>query len=158
MEVYHQYRCPKHFQRKPAECPNAKVIYEHILEDHLMSQLKDMIGDELLRYEIESAPVHDRTEQRKGVERKISRLKDLYLNELITLEEYRHDKTELEEQLEQLAAPAPERDVSALRWALSADLEDLYWEFSPQEKRRFWRALVKEIRFGIDRSIDVIFL
>lgn len=158
VEIYHQYRCPKHYQRKPAECQNTKVIWEHILEDYLMSQLKELVGDELLRYEIESAPGHDRTEQRKGIERKLSRLKDLYLNELITLEEYRHDKEELEEQLEQLTTPAPERDVSALRWALSTDIEDLYWEFSPQEKRRFWRALVKEIRFSIDRSIDVIFL
>ena len=123
-----------------------------------MSQLKELIGDELLRYEVESAPIRDRTEQRKGLERKISRLKDLYLNELITLEEYRHDKQELEAQLQELTDPVPERDLSALKWVLSEDIEELYWDFSPAEKRRFWRAIIKEIRWSADRSTEVIFL
>lgn len=157
-EEWIQYRCPKHYQRKPAACSNPKIIYEHILEADLMSQLKELIGDELLRYEVESAPIRDRTEQRKGLERKISRLKDLYLNELITLEEYRHDKQELEAQLQELTDPVPERDLSALKWVLSEDIEELYWDFSPAEKRRFWRAIIKEIRWSADRSTEVIFL
>lgn len=65
---------------------------------------------------------------------------------------------ELEAQLQELTEPVPERDLSTLKWVLSADLEELYWDFSPAEKRRFWRAIIKEIRWGADRSTEVIFL
>jgi transcriptional regulator with XRE-family HTH domain len=59
---------------------------------------------------------------------------------------------------QELTEPVPERDLSALKWVLSEDIEELYWDFTPQEKRRFWRAIIKEIRWGSDRSTDVIFL
>lgn len=92
--------------------------------------------------------------------RKLTRLKELYLAEGITLEEYKHDKEEITSQIASLTAKiSPVRpDVSRLKDFLATDIESLYGGFNPDEKRFFWRSIIQEIRFDIDRNIDVLFL
>lgn len=158
--AFHTYCCRKHYGMKPPVCPNTKIITETVFEEELISRLRPLINGEVLRYEVEAAPIRDNKTKISAVEKKLTRLKDLYLNELITLEEYRHDREELEEQLRDLREKEipRTRDLSALKDLLKTDIEELYWEMSLEEKRRFWRAIIKEIRWNINREFEVIFL
>ena len=153
-----QYRCQLHYIRKPAQCPNAKVISETALEKYLIGHLREQIGELVLAYDIKTAPVKDRSAQIKVLENKIRKLKELYVNDLITLEEYKTDKEEYQKQIEELSDESPrEADPEQLRKLLETNFEEVYWKMERPEKRRLWRAILKEIRFGKDRTIDLYF-
>ena len=156
LEIIPQYRCPKHYTRVPAQCTNAKVISETVLEDYLIERIRGEIG--ALVYDVQAAPIRDTRAQAAAIEAKLKRLKDLYVEELISLEEYKADREAYISQLEELRAGAPaEADRDGLRELLKTDFEDLYYDMSNPEKRRFWRAILKEIRFSEDRTIDLYF-
>lgn len=98
--------------------------------------------------------------QIEKLNRKLTRLKELYLAEMISLDEYKADKDSITSQLASLTAKtAPKRlDTDKLKDFLATDIESLYGGFNPDEKRFFWRSIIQEIRFDIDRNIDVVFL
>jgi hypothetical protein len=158
LQIIPQYRCQLHYIRKPAQCPNAKVVSETALEAYLIGHLRERIGEVILEYDIKTAPVKDRSAQIKTLESKIRRLKELYVNDLISLEEYKADKESYLAQIEELTVETPrEADPAPLRELLRTDFEEMYDDMEKSEKRRFWRAVLKEIRFGMDRSIDLYF-
>lgn len=157
-EIIPQYRCQLHYIRKPAQCPNAKVVNESALEKYLIGHLREQIGEVILNYEIKTAPAKDRSAQIKVIESKIRKLKELYVNDLISLDEYKTDKESYLAQIEELSVESPrDADPVALRELLSTNFEEMYEQMEKPEKRRFWRAILKEIRFGMDRTIDLYF-
>lgn len=152
------YRCAKRYSARLKDCINTKAIYEHILERYLLEHIKPMIEGIVLDVEIESRPVQDRQAQKKRIEKKLDRLKDLYVNELISLNAYKADRAVLLSELDNIPYDTPKRDTAALKRLLDTDILSLYATFNDAEKRVFWRSIIKEIRFGCDRHIEVIFL
>ena len=55
-------------------------------------------------------------------------------------------------------APPPDRDVEPLREILDTDFESLYKTFTQEEKRRFWRGIIKEIHMDGKDITGVTFL
>lgn len=158
LEIIHQYRCPRHYHRVPRQCENAKVLNEVVLERDLLEHLREKIGDRILQYELETAPIHDASAQISAIEAKIRKLKELYVNDLISLEEYKTDKESYVKQIEELRVEPPaENDLEGLKELLRTDFEEMYIDFKKPEKRRFWRAILSEIRFNADRTIDLYF-
>ena len=158
VQVTPQYRCQLHYIRKPAQCPNAKVVSEAALEKYLIGHLREQIGDVILDYEIKTAPVKDRSAQIKALESKIRKLKELYVNDLISLDEYKTDKESFLAQIAELSTESPrDADPAPLRELLKTNFEEMYEQMEKPEKRQFWRAILKEIRFGMDRTIDLYF-
>ena len=155
------YRCAKRYCRGGLrQCINTKVIEEHVLERYLLENIRPQIKDMILKYEIEQKPAQDYSSRIASLEKKRSKLKDLYINDLISLEEYKTDREQIEADMAALIKkqPAEGADLSGLKELLATDFETLYSTFSLEEKRYFWRSIIKEIRFGIDRKYDVIFL
>lgn len=156
LEITPQYRCAKHYTRVPAQCGNAKILSESVLENYLIERIRGEIG--ALVYDVQAAPIRDTRAQAAALEAKLKRLKDLYVEELISLEEYKADREAYTRQLEELRAESPAgADLDGLRELLKTDFEDLYYDMNKLEKRRFWRAILKEIRFNEDRTIDLYF-
>ena len=156
LEIIPQYRCPKHYTRTPKQCGNSKVLRESALEDLLIGRIRGEVGR--LVYEVETAPARDNAAQIAAVEGKLRRLKDLYIDDLISLDEYKTDREMYLEQLDDLRTESPsETDLSGLRELLKSDFEDLYYDLNKAERRRFWRAILTEIRFHSDRTIDLFF-
>lgn len=159
-EIIPQYRCAHHYNQKPAQCPNPKVIAESALERELIGSLRNHIKDLILDYDIKEAPAKDRSAQIAEYRKKIDRLKELFVNDLIGLDEYKEDKEKYQKQIEELEADEQKPsdvDFDSLRALLNTSFEEMYAHMDRTEKRRFWRAILKEIRFGMDRSIDVFF-
>ena len=87
---------------------------------------------------------------------KLSRLKELYLHELISLEEYRKDQEPLEARLEALAAEARAAqapDFSQVEAPLSQGWRAVYCGLDRRSQRDFWRLLLREVRVFPDRSV-----
>ncbi len=159
-EVTPQYRCAKHYTRIPRQCTNAKVISERVMERYLIGHLRSLINDWILEYEVKTAPVKDRSSQISAIDAKLNRLKELYVNGLIGLDEYKTDRADLMDQrsaLEKESEAPDKNDMASLQDLLKTDFESVYGQLEKHEKRRFWRAVIKEIRFSADRSIDLYF-
>ena len=149
------YRCAKRYNGGIRRCSNTKTITESTLEKYMLSILRPSIENIVLQYEHKSGQ-KDVSSNTSALEKKITRLKELYVNDMISLEEYIRDRKEYEEQITELKKvhTAPPKQISSL---LDTDIESLYKTFTDEQKRFFWRSIVREIRFTDFRHMEVIF-
>ena len=154
---YPVYRCRSAYPNK--RCVNRKLGNEHTIEKYLLQNIKPLLSDYIVNYELKAAPVVDNEKKRAVLQGKIDKLKELFVNDLITLDEYKEDRAAYMEQIEALPdGSEPEKDLTALRDFLQTDIETIYNTMSNEEKRYLWRSVIKEIRFDENRNIDIIFL
>ena len=152
------YRCRGHYQRLQNRCENAKVIYERKLEKMLLDMLPEMIIEQVEAHKKKIAPVVSYERQKAALEKKIERLKVLFVNEEISLEEYRVDKATLMLQIEQLTPVAPTEPPQAILALQGMDVKAIYKTLTREEQRAFWRGIIKDIRFDHDRHFYFDFL
>lgn len=163
-EVRHRYRCTRHYNYHPPKCDNTKMVYESVMEKYLLGNLHELMRGAVLDYDAKAAPVRDRSAQISAIEKKMLRLKELFVNDLITIEEYKADRESYENQIKSLRAeqtvdPEVEKaSVESLKAILQMDIRSIYQDLSPEEKRRFWRGIIRSISVGKDRSINVEFI
>lgn len=152
---YPAYRCPKHYMRNPKQCENKAILREKALEEHMLSQIRPYIEGLVLSYEIGEKRKKDIDAKRAAAEKKLSRLKEAYLAEVISLPEYKRDREAIEKQLAEMKNAPTEPDFDSLRALLDVDIETLYEGMNKAERRRFWRGIVTEITWGEDKSIHI---
>ena len=80
---YKVYRCMFHYRTIPT-CGNTRTLNEAKLEKYLVENIKNLAFAEINEGKDKERPDYEK--QIESLERKIERLKDLYVNELITLE------------------------------------------------------------------------
>lgn len=155
---YPSYRC--HAAYPSRRCDNRKVMLESTLEKYVLNNIKPLLSQYLVEYDVKAAPVIDNRQKRAAILKKIDRLKELYVNDMISLDEFKQDKARYIEQIDALpdAPVAPEKDLSALRDFLKTDISAIYGTMSAGEKRYLWRSVIKEIRIDADRNVSIIFL
>lgn len=159
---YPAYEC-KQF-RAYKKCNNGGEIREVRIEEYLLKNVRELFCLYAADFEANSKKAVDNRARKKQIARKLERLKDLYLNEAITLEEYKMDRAKLEAQLEALPdLEQPQiRDLKVLKNILNADFENMYLRLDNEQKRLFWRSIIKEIRVSKSvnrhREFTVLFL
>ena len=161
LQIIHQYRCPKHIMRKPAICTNPKVLNENVLERYMIDNLSSMIEKTVVEYEQAAKPARDKAAKIAKLEKKADKLKELFVNDLISIEEYKADKEKIIAQIEAIQAEAAEEpavNTEALKALQGMNIRGIYEGMDQEEKRRFWRAIVKVIWFNQQRDITVEFL
>ena len=152
------YRCKGHYQKLQDRCVNSKVIYESVLEKMLIDMLPDLIVEQVEMHKKRSAPVVSYERQKSALEKKIERLKVLFVNDEISLEEYRVDKATLMKQIEELAPVKPSEPPQAVLQLQGMDVKAIYGTLTKEERRTFWRGIIKDIRFDHDRHFYFDFL
>lgn len=141
-------------------CINHKCTCESVLERYVLKHVRPELEQYIADYSVHNAPAIQTDSKRKAIEKKIQKLKDLYLNDLITIDEYKVDREKLLLQLEKINSEdsQPVKDLSPLRDFLNTDFESIYNSFTIPEKRELWRSIIKEIRVNHDKEIQLIFL
>jgi len=155
---YHHkaYRCKSHFDNK--KCHNSKVVFESVLERWLIGNVQDCIKNYIADYQVSITPAIDISEKRRKIESKIKRLKELYVNELISIEEYKIDKAEFQNQLDAMPVNiVPIRNMSSIDNILDLDISESYGKMEYLEKQAFWRSFVKTIYYDNDKNYHIIF-
>ena len=156
-----RYRCTIHYSSIHSRCQNSASISEAKLEKYLVDNVRRMV-DGLCAEGCftDGAPAIDTAKQIAAIDRKIEKLKDLYLNDLISMDEYKVDKERLMADRNAIKAmqPDPPKDYSKAMELIGSDLDVRYWEMDAESRRRFWRSVIKKITFGKDRKITVEFL
>lgn len=151
------YRCPNYYV-PPRRCINKAVIKEQTVEEYLIAQLPQTATEAIAKDTAERQQV-DTSKQVAAIDRKLTRLKELYLADMMTLDEYKQDRTELDAQKADLltAAEPPKKDLSALRDFLAIkDLRGLIDGLEQTEKQYLWRGVIREIRFYPDKHMEII--
>lgn len=137
---YIYYRCTRY--EKLHLCPHKKRTSELVLEDWLVHNVVSRFERYNLELAAGAAEPRKRIDEAK-LKRKMEKLKDLYLNDLIDREAYERDYTALRDELraaaelEALPAPVDTRPISN---ALSA-----YSELSRQNRKEFWSRTIGKI-------------
>lgn len=154
---YFYYRCNHHFQR--GLCSHNRAVRETTVEAWLFAHLEEEIDRCQLEWEVQAAARKRKhsgsSADKASLRRKLSKLKELYVNDLIDLEEYRKDYEIYSAALEQLPVPAQEAppDFNAVRKLLTADFKAIYDTLAREEKRSLWRSVIEEIRIDNDGNI-----
>ena len=156
---FRYYRCAAHiiYQR----CGNGLQLREDRLENWLLLN----IGSELERQRLDAESKRTGKKKRDGPDRasvmkKLERLKNLYVNELIGLEEYRADYEKYAGQLAEMEEQEANRekvpDFQKIAEQIDG-IEDFYQSLAPLERQAFWRGILLEIQSGGDGSIQIFF-
>ena len=153
------YRCRTYTERKT--CPHKKHIKEEAVEEWLFSFLGNELEKQRLEWEVKEALRKQAAASldRAAIRRKLSRLKELYVNEMIDLEEYRRDYELYTAQLAERTAPAAEEErpnFEAVEAILANGFRKIYDGLEREEKRTLWRSVIKEIRVDKERQITGI--
>ena len=153
---YPAYRCQRRINGH--DCCNTKQYYEKTIERKLLSMIKPELEKYIVSYDVIAAPVVNNVSKRKSIEKKKGKLKELFINDLISLDEYKMDKAKYDEELTNLQInEVPQKDLTYVRQLLSYDIESLYITMNVNEKNRFWRSFLNEIQIDNNHNIKLIF-
>lgn len=155
---YFYYRCNQHFQR--ARCNHNHSAKEEVVESWLFEHLGEELERCRLEWEVQAAEKKRsiNAKDKAALKRKLTKLKELYVNELIDIEEYKKDYEIYTAALNQIpdAGQDPPPDFSAVEQLLQSDFRSLYDTLTREEKRTLWRSVIKEIRIDNDQNITGI--
>lgn len=152
-----QYRCSQHRGNKYA-CFNSKIITEKRIEKYILDNIKI----ELIKTETKISDKKITSNNKKQsitILKKLNRLKDAYLNEVISLEEYKLDKEKLDKLLSvELEKEEVDKSVRKIK------SDDIDWNFMKKYstldeigKRELWRYIIKEITIDDQSKINIFF-
>ena len=149
------YICKSHYNERPRMCSNTKKLNQNVLERYLLENIKPLL--EMKVDAVRKEESKDNSGRIAYLEKKIKKLKELYINDLITIEEYREDKESALAEISTLSAPRSV-DTKPYEDFIKLNIGEQYKAFTDAEKRIFWRALIDRIEFDRDRNISVFFL
>ena len=152
------YRCNQHLQR--GKCTHNRSVRE----DRIERWLFEHIGEEIERYKLEweisetKRKRNNSSKDKAALKNKLNKLKELYLNDLIDIEEYKKDYEIYTAALSQIPNEKKEEcpDFKKIEKLLSSDFKAIYEKLSREEKRTLWRSVIKEIRVDNDYNITGI--
>ena len=82
----------------------------------------------------------------------------MYINELITLDEYRADLSRFNDELDKIPTDNMKVDLKAIEMLLNMDIEHLYYEVNCEERQMLIRSVVKQIKVDKDNKMELHFL
>lgn len=153
------YRCGNHTSR--GRCTHNNTIREDAVEQWLLLHLEDELEKYRLEWEAASAVRREQqaaAKDRAAIRRKLARLKELYVNEIIDIEDYRRDYELYTAQLKEQSDddPEPRPNFEAAQQLLSAGFLRTYSNLSPEGKRSLWCSVLRAIHVNNDREITRI--
>ncbi len=155
---FYYYRCSQHFQR--GRCIHNHSAREDAVEAWLFEHLEEELERCKLEWEVQAAEKKRsiNAKDKATLKRKLTKLKELYVNELIDIEEYKKDYEIYTAALNQIpdAGQDPPPNFEAVEQLLQADFRSLYDTLTREEKRTLWRSVIKEIRIDNDQNITGI--
>lgn len=155
IKYYKHYRCTNAVVRK--WCSHNLSIKEEILDKFIVANLSKELEHYKATYDIKTKQV-DYTTKRNKIERKIARLKDLYINELITMDEYKADLSKFNNELDKIPTDNTKVDLKAIETLLNMDIEHLYYELNCEERQILIRSVIKQIKVDKNNKMSLEFI
>lgn len=150
------YRC--NASRTQKICPFTKSVSERKIEKQLLDNLAQYIDNEIIRIESidEIQPKNKNAEKANKIKAEMDRLNLMFRKGRISEEEYDTEYFKLDKKLKAIDVDEkpPERDLDALKGLLETDYRGLYAQLTKENKKAFWRRVIKE--FTIDEQKRIV--
>ena len=159
------YICKRHHSSLKCSCGknfNEQKIEQKLLQEFKI-QLKKYISD--YEYKQHNFKKMDMSKEITSLENKLNKLKDLYIRDLIRIEDYEKDYKEYVSQLEVLSKEQekietniPDNNLEVLKSFLKQDFSLIYNKLSRIEKRRIWLSVIDYITLDKDYNMKIFFI
>lgn len=145
------------------KCTNHKLIREEAIEDYLLINLKELSEKYISENSIiNSSKKIDNSLKIKEIERKLNKLKDLYIEDLIDKQTYKQDYKKFSETLNELKKESlsnlKQKDTTKIKELLNLKIEKIYCSLTVEEKRTFWVNIIDKIVVEDNTIKEVTFL
>jgi DNA invertase Pin-like site-specific DNA recombinase len=151
LKEFHYYRCKEALINH--KCSHNKQINEQFVEDFLLNNLKTEIRKMVIHMEPENRITSSKKNDTVKIKKRLEKLKDLYLDDLIEKEVYKLEYNTLTAQLNSAALIQPDTTVK-YKELLEKDLTILYNSFTLQERKVFWLGMIDKIIVDQDNNIN----
>lgn len=157
------YRCPTRL--KTSSCDFNMVLLEKTVEEYLFKNVLAELDKWDREYAVKAVEKKKPKSTEKAAEKikkKLAKLKDLYLNDMIDIDDYKKDYEDLNKQLAELISEKEEDDVpvdvEAIKNLLSKSTEEIYQTLTAEKRRQFWRSFIDRIIVHSRDNMEIIFL
>ncbi len=139
-------------------CTHRKSINEANLEQWLLAHILEEAKHWQITWTAQSVTLSKPKTNRAALFRKLEKLKDLYVNELIDMEQYRTDYEKYQALLiAQPESPAPASNLEDLVQGLNSGSISAYQMLQPANRRAFWRGIIQSISLDEHNAAQVLF-
>lgn len=157
---YYHYRCQTRFG---GQCSGTKTMSELRTENWLLANIDNLIKNEIATVEIEKAKPKPKPKTNiPALKEQLRRLEVVYMAGNKTDAEYIAETNEIKDKIKKAEIERlmheDTRDTSNLQHLLATDFRGIYATLDREDKRRFWRSIIKEIHHKDGRPISVDFL
>lgn len=156
---YYSYKC----EYKTAHiCDYKHTISQLNIEKFLLDNLEDLLKGEIANVEIEKKKKRPKPKTNvSALKEKLRRLEVIYMTGNKSDEEYITEAKQINDAIKKAESEtrnaADDRDLTNIKEILSTDFKSIYNTLSPEDKRRFWRTLIKRIYIDGNRVEHVEF-
>lgn len=160
------YICKHHLLS--LKCKNKTNFNEYKLEQKILQEFQIQLNKYIVNYEYEQKnPVKiDFGKEINILENKLRKLKDLYVRDLIRIEDYEEDYKNFSTQLNELYIKqnsienlsTENVNIDVLKSFLSKDFISIYNKMTRVEKRRIWLSLIDYIVVDEHYNIKMFFI
>ena len=145
------------------KCNNTKYIREDYIETYLLNNLCKEAEKYIIKTKevFANTKIIDNSTKIKAITKKIDKLKDLYLDDLIDKSTYKKDYEKLNTELAQLQVTntiPQKKDFSNLHKLLNSDFQNIYNKLSKTNKRKFWLSIIDKIYIDNGEIKEITFL
>lgn len=140
------YRCNQHYELK--RCSHSGYYNEVKLESYILQHLNEIVAGHTAEYKAEKkkTPQIDRA----AIQRKLDRLKDLYVDGDIDKAKYKEERDKLTPLLEVKQTAVQKPTV-----VISNDFLQHYATLSRQQKQEFWRNIIDRIVIDKNKEVSI---
>lgn len=159
VKEYYSYRCP---DKDIQLCSNRHAVSQLKMETWLLAHLDKLLKLEIARVEDEIAKPRPKPKTNiSNLKEQLRRLDVVYMAGNKTDEEYLKEQKELKNAIRKAESEEPDnpadRDLSILKYVLDSDFKTTYETLDDEEKRAFWRFIIKEIHVEGNDIVSVVF-
>ena len=163
-----RYSCDNSRRRKVGsmdyKCSNHHLIREDFIEKYLLNNIYDLAKKWISKNQItNSSPqkTEDNSEKIKKLNKKIEKLKDLYLDDLIDKDTYKKDLKKFQDEIEIIKKENhsdDKKDLTKVNEFINTDFSKIYPKLTLEEKRTFFLNLIDKIYIENGTVKEVVFL
>lgn len=159
VKEYFSYRCP---DKGIKLCSNNHVVSQLRMETWLLEHIKDLALNEIEKIEVAKKQPRPKPKTNiPALKEKLRRLDVSYMAGNRTDEEYLKEQKEIKDLIKKAEAEEPEnignKDISILKSVTETDVVSHYETLDDEDKRAFWRYLLKEIHVEGHEVVSVEF-
>lgn len=160
VKEYYSYRCP---DKELMLCANRHAVSQLKMETWLLEHINKLIEIEIERIETEKARPKTKSKTNiNALKEQLRRLEVVYMAGNKSDSEYIQEQKELKAAIAKAETQDGDSNISEdslqmLKDTLNSDFKNIYETLDDEDKRAFWRHLIKEIHVKGNDIVSVVF-